>query len=71
MRPLMPLLFAIGPHLADGEQLCAFLDDVCLSCEPARVEPLYKVLEEAMMRVADIQLHQGKKQVSSLTTLQR
>ena len=37
-RPLMPLLFAIGiqgvleevaTHLTDGEQLCAFLDDVC------------------------------------------
>ena len=67
--PLMPLLFAIGiqgvleevaTHLADGEQLCAFLDDVYLLCEPARVEPLYKVLEEAMMRVAGIQLNQGK-----------
>ena len=67
--PLMPLLFAIGiqgvleevaTHLADGEQLCVFLDDVYLLCETARVEPLYKVLEEATMRVAGIQLHQGK-----------
>ena len=54
--PLIPLLFSIGiqgvleevaTHLEDGEQLCAFLDDVYLLCEPARVEPLYKVLEEA------------------------
>ena len=67
--PLMPLLFChriqgelegVATYLVDGEQLCAFLDDVYLLCEPARVEPLYKVLEEAMMRVAGIQLHQGK-----------
>ena len=47
---LMPFLFAIGiqgvleevaTHLVDGEQLCAFLDDVYLLCEPERVEPLY------------------------------
>ena len=67
--PLMPLLLSIGihgvleevaTHLEDGEQLCAFLDDVYLLCEPARVEPLYKVLEEAMMRIAGIRLHQGQ-----------
>ena len=67
--PLMPLLFSIGiqgvleevaTHLVDGEQLCAFLDDVYLLCEPTRVEPLFKVLEESMLRIAGIQLHQGK-----------
>ena len=45
--PLVPLLFSIGiqgvleevaTHLEDGEQLCAFLDDVYLLCESARVE---------------------------------
>ena len=59
--PLMPLLFSIGiqgvleevaTDLEDGEQLCAFLDDVYLLCKPARVEHLYMVLEEAMMRTA-------------------
>ena len=44
-NPLMPLLFSIGiqgvleevaTHLVDGEQLCAFLDDVYLLCEPTR-----------------------------------
>ena len=67
--PLMPFLFSIGiqgvleevaTHLEDGEQICAFLDDVYLLCKPARVEPLYKVLEETMMRIAGIRLHQGK-----------
>ena len=47
----MPLLFSIGiqgvleevaTHLVEGEQLCAFLDDVYLLCWPARVEPFYK-----------------------------
>ena len=63
--PIMPLLFSIGiqeevaTHLEDGEQLCAFLD-VYLLCEPARVEPLNKVLEEAMMRIAGFRLHQGR-----------
>ena len=59
----MPLLFSIGiqgvlgevaTHLVDGEQLCAFLDDVYLLFGPARVEPLYKVLEEAMLRIVGI-----------------
>ena len=69
VTPLMPFLFLIGiqgvleevaTQLEDGEQLCAFLDDVYLLCQPARVEPLFKVLEEAMMRIAGIRLHQGK-----------
>ena len=54
------VLEEVATHLEDGEQLCAFLDDVYLLCEPARVEPLYEVLEEAMMRIAGIRLRQGK-----------
>ena len=70
--PLMPLLFSIGiqgvleevvTHLEEGEQLCAFLDDVYLLCGPARVEPLCKVLEETVLRIAGIRLHQGKTRV--------
>ena len=43
--PLMPLLFSIAihtaleeaaAHLADGEQLCVFLDDVHVFCLPCR-----------------------------------
>ena len=50
--PLMPLLFSIAihaaleevaSHLEDGEQLCAFLDDVYVLCLPHRVVPLFKV----------------------------
>ena len=49
----MPPLFAIGIqgvleevaiHLVDGEHMCAFLDDVYLFCQPARVEALCKML---------------------------
>ena len=65
----MPFLFSIGiqgvleevaTHLEDGEHICAFLYDVHLLCKPARVEPLCKVLEETMMRIAGVRLHQGK-----------
>ena len=67
--PLMPLLFSIGiqgaleevaASLLPGEQLCAFLDDVYLLCDPSRVWFLYDLLAAALARVAGIQLHQGK-----------
>ena len=66
--PLMPLLFSIGIQQALEEvavamlprqQLSAFLDDVRI-CQPDRVGPLYELLEEALLRNAGIQLHQGK-----------
>ena len=65
----MPLLFSIGIQsaleevarsLEHGEQVCAFLDDVYLLCWPTRVQPLFKVLSEALLRHAGIHLHQGK-----------
>ena len=43
-----------------GTLSCPFLDDVCLLCDPSRVKVLYELLEEALSRVAYIQLHQGK-----------
>ena len=67
--PLMPHLFSIGIQQAleqvaaamlPGEQLSAFLDDVYMLCQPDRVGPLYKLLEEALLRNAGIQPHQGK-----------
>ena len=70
--PLMPLLFSIAihaaleelaSHLEDGEQLCAFLDDVYVLCLPHRVVPLFKVLRESLDRVAGIRLHEGKTKV--------
>ena len=51
----MPLLFSIGIQqvveevaaaMVPGEQLGAFLDDIHLLCQPARVEP-FKLLERA------------------------
>ena len=63
---LMPLLFSIGikgaleevaASLLPGEQLCAFLDDVHLLCEPSRVRFLYDLLASALARVGGIQLH--------------
>ena len=42
-----------------GVQLSAFLDDVCMLYQPDSVGP-YKLLEEALLRNAGIQLHQGK-----------
>ena len=67
--PLMPLFFSIGIQQAleevaaamlPGEQLSAFLDDVYMLCQPDRVGPLYKLMEEALLRNAGIHLHQGK-----------
>ena len=67
--PLVPLLFSIGIQgaleevarsLEPGEQLCAFLDDVYLLCQPSRVKTLFTVLSDALLRHAGIHLHQGK-----------
>ena len=67
--PLMTLLFSIGIQgaleevarsLERGEQLCAFLDDVYLLCQPSRVKTLFTVLSDALLRHAGIHLHQGK-----------
>ena len=38
----------------------AFLDHVYLLCPPARVQPLFKVLSEVLLRHAGILFHQGK-----------
>ena len=64
--PLMPLLFSIGiqgaleevsTQLLAGEQLCAFLDDVYVVCQPGRVRFMYNILADALGRVVGIQLH--------------
>ena len=53
----------VAAELLPGEQLSAFLDDVYLLCDPSRLKVLYELLEEALSRVAGIQLHQGKTRV--------
>ena len=76
---MMPLLFSTGIQgaleevstlLLPGEQLCAFLDDVYIVCQPGRVRYLYDRLGEAVLRVAGIRLHQGKTRVWNKSQLQ-
>ena len=59
--PLMPLLFSVGIQdaleevalsLHPGEQLCAYLDDVYLVCQPDRVVTLFEILSESLFTVA-------------------
>ena len=53
----MPLLFSIGIQgaleevarsLEPGEQLCAFLDDVYLLCQPSRVNIVHGVVRRVV-----------------------
>ena len=70
--PLMLFLFSSGIHgtleavagtLEAGEQLCAFLDDICVLCQPHRVKTIHDELARCLFRVAGIPLHQGKTRV--------
>ena len=70
--PLMPLLFSLGMHsalvainakLKEGERLFAFLDDVYVTCTPARVLPVFQLLEAELYNKAHISVHQGKTQI--------
>ena len=68
---LVPLLFSSGKQgalevaasLLLGGQLFAFLDYVCLVCQPDRAHLLCSLLSDALIRTAGIQLHQGKTRV--------
>ena len=77
--PLMPLLFSIGIQgaleevagtLEAGEQLCAFLDDIYVLCQPHRVKTLYDELARCLFRVAGIHLHRGKTRVWNKASIQ-
>ena len=68
----MPLLFSLGQHAAlsavasrleEGERLFAFLDDLYVLCDPARVLDVYAILQQELSRHAGIQIHQGKTKV--------
>ena len=68
----MPLLFSIGiqgalEEVADAmrpdEQICAFLDEVYIVCQPERVRVLFDLLAESLIRVAGIRLHDGRTRV--------
>ena len=60
----MHLLFSIGIQGAleeaapAGEQLCAFLDNIYVLCQPHRVKTIYDDLARCLVRVAGIRLHQ-------------
>ena len=65
----MPLLFSIGIHgaleevaeaMRPDEQICAFLDDVYIVCQPERVRVLFDLFLESLIQVAGIRLHDGK-----------
>ena len=49
--------------LTPDEQICAYLDDVYIVCQPDRVRFLFDLLAEALFRVAGIRLHDGKTRV--------
>ena len=69
--PLMPLLNrnpgSVGRSGRDPmrpvEQICAFLDDVYIVCQPERVRVLFDFLAESLIRVSGIRLHDGKTRV--------
>ena len=70
---LMPLLFAVGQHstldavqeeLLEGEVLLAFHDDIyVVTPDPARVGPIYAVLQEHLYAYARIRINGCKTQV--------
>ena len=67
--PLMPLLFSLAIHnalaevkaqMVEGECLFAFLDNVYVVAQPARIRVLYNLLGAKLMEGAGIQLHESK-----------
>ena len=66
---LMPLLFSLGQQralraiagqLKDGERLFAFLDDLFVSCQPARVAEIHRVMRIELWTHSKISIHHGK-----------
>ena len=77
--PLMPALFALGQRsalqavqeqLRPGEHLFVFLDDIYTLVQPARVRPVYDLLEQHLSATAHIQLHRGKARVWNASGVQ-
>ena len=77
--PLMPALFALGQRsalqavqeqLRPGEHLFAFLDDIYTLVQPARVRPVYDLLEQHLSATAHIPLHRGKARVWNASGVQ-
>ena len=56
---MMLLLFSVGQH----DVLCAFLDDTYVVCRLERVGLVHTMLENALWRHAQIQVHAGKTKI--------
>ena len=70
--PLMPALFSLGQRAAlqraqqelqEGEHLFAFLDDVYVLSQPARIRPIYDLLAHHLHAHARIRLNSGKPRI--------
>ena len=70
--PLMPALFSLGQQAAlqraqqelqEGEHLFAFLDDVYVLSQPARIRPIYDLLAHHLHAHARIRLNSGKTRI--------
>ena len=53
-------LATVAVQLEDGEDLCAFLDDVYAICGPDRVAPVFDRLEKRLGETSGVELHRGK-----------
>ena len=69
---LMPMLFSLGQHealeaisgrLLPEERLFAYLDDLHVVCQPARVAEVHTAVREELWRCAKISLHRWKTKV--------
>ena len=58
-----PALVEFQTHLADGEAVFAYLDDLYVVAAPERIRPLYDLLEEVLWRHARVQLNRGKTRI--------
>ena len=58
-----PALVEFQTHLADGEAVFAYLDDLYVVAAPERIRPLYDLLEEVLWRHARVQLNGGKTRI--------
>ena len=70
--PLMPALFSLALHqalhhfhedLQPGERVAAYLDDIYITAQPARIRALYDTLARHLEEHTGIHLHAGKTQI--------
>ena len=68
----MPALYALGQHAAltqmdaslhEGEMLFAFLDDICILCDPPRAGEIFLQVKQSLAWSAGVQVNLGKTKV--------